>query len=325
MTSGQRYIYTLIILVVGTLIAHSLIAILAVTSVDWLPILNALRRILAVQLVVIGGMYTFIRVGSGQTHRWQVIQGIWIVGLVAYFLARTIRLPAASLLTLTPAAASLGFWLMVRYSTITRLWVDLAVKVVTGWLVCAGFILVIDTSTWVDFPAYLAAGFVLLAYVVFAAHIHKALINPNGTQTLAAYWHAAAVIFWLIGGGVFGAALTVPNVANFVHGTRLTEFPVIISEFAVIALGLGLVNQIMADLRDENRRVTGLLPYWCLVGGWLLSLLAEFSYELILLHDPLLSPDGVRDFQAFALTIALVGAIIFALGIYARRIKFDET
>ena len=324
MTAGERFVYALVILVVGVLVAYNLAALIAVSSVDWVPVANDLRSTLALLTLITGGIYMFVRDQTRDIREWSAARWVWIAGTVSYFFARSLDLPAASALTLTPAAAALGFWLMIRYSTITRLWGELAVKVVTGWLVCAGFILMVDTSGWLALPGYVAAGFVLMAYVIVAAHIHKALINPNGAQTLAAYWHAAAVILWLVS-GIVGAALTIPDVARFVLDSAIVIMPVAIGELAVIALGLGVINQIVADLRGENRRVTGLLPYWCLLGGWLVAALFELGYALVLLYDPVLSPAALQDFRAFALTIALIGAIIFALGIYARRIRLDES
>jgi len=323
MPTGKRAIYNAILLLVGGLLAYHVLAVIAIFDPAWQSRVDFLRQSLAFLLIVMSSVYVFIVDRTPHTSDLRFMRWACSGGLVLYLIGSAAGLAGVLPLTLTPAAASLGFWLMYRYSTITQLWGDLAVKVVTGWLVLAGVLLAFDTRTWPDFLGYIAVAVIALAYIIFAAHIHKALINPNGTRTLAAYWHAAAVILWLCG-GLLGAVLTVADVAMMTSQSPLATLPIFISELAIMALGLGLVNQILAELRGENQRVTGLLPYWCMLGGWLLALLMRLLRGTVLLYDPAIAPDSLRQFEAFALTIALGGAIIFALGVYARRIRWNE-
>jgi hypothetical protein len=262
----------------------------------------------------------------------------WLIGLAGYGGLRALHiilLPDHDLLRrvalhlpLTLAAIPLMFWLMVRYSNIHRPWHDLALRVVTGWLMSAGVLLCLQPDTLPDAVRWLVAGTILLAHVVVAAHCYRALSDRNESRTLAAHWHAQAVLL-LVVTGFFGAVRVLPGAS--LDETWLALLPELGKLAGFVALCLGLVNQIVAEMRGQSWRVTGLLPFWTMVAGWwlwLLTLAAMGITQVVFArigHTE--SPADLlplRRFAAGAWALIGIGMVIYCLGLIARRVSFDK-
>jgi hypothetical protein len=93
---------------------------------------------------------------------------------------------------------------------------------------------------------------------------------------------------------------------------------------------LAVLNQMAAELRGENRRVTGLLPFWLISSGMLFGGLAQAAAALVALYlDGLLRLEAGRS-AALQLPLAALaslpaallaaGLVLYALGWRARRI-----
>lgn len=272
-------------------------------------------------------------------REWTVIPSVWVAGMglhgvsgMLHALSDNEELARLDLhVAMTMAAAALMFWLMHRYSRITPLWSVLGLQVVTGWLVTAGVILSFDLDALPGFLRWLAAGFVALAYVIFAAHCYRALSDRDESQTLAAHWHALAVTLLLIVTGFGGALRIFPPAASDLAGTWLAHLPETGAGLAMVALGLGLLNQIMAELRRENRRVTGLLPFWTISGGWLLGVLAMAAMGVVqVFYGRIGYLETTTDllplirYYVAGQIITLIGLIVYAMGVYARRLRLNQ-
>ena len=106
-----------------------------------------------------------------------------------------------------------------------------------------------------------------LLVLIFAAHSYRALSDRNPTHTLAAHWYALSLLLFLLGMGLLGAVQAAPDVTIWTIGTRLSDLQSTLILLAVVAMTLGVINQATAELRGQNRRVTGLMPFWLVAFG----------------------------------------------------------
>jgi hypothetical protein len=266
---------------------------------------------------------------------WSSVVLVWSTGMAlhgafllvnAFDLFSTIQ--ADVYLAQMPVALALMFWLMLRYSNITRAWAEPGLLVVVGWLLTAGALRLLDTSAFPAWAAWLAVAYSLLAYTVFAAHCYRALSDRNRTNTLAAHWHAVTVLALLLVTGYVGTAGLIPGADAQIVQTWIVDLPLMGAEIGFVALGLGLLNQIAAELRGHDRRVTGLLPLWTISAGWLLSIVTSLltgTVQVFYARIGYSETSGdllpLLRFLAAGHALVLVGALIYALGVYARRIR----
>jgi nitric oxide reductase subunit B len=119
------------------------------------------------------------------------------------------------------------------------------------------------------------------------------------------------------------------GIRDFTTGTRLSDLQTTLMQFAVVALLLGVFNQAAAELRGQNRRITGLMPFWLVafgvVGGgaglaaagvaqvYLERLLSVGYLETQTLLIPLYT------LWFIGLILLAFGVLIYALGFWARR------
>ncbi len=223
------------------------------------------------------------------SSRVPVIQ-IWGIGLIASILSTLISLlslpdylsnqvlRALSLsLNLNIAyplgAVALGFWLMHRFSNVTPVWADRGVYNVAGMLVIAGVLVslpslyTLGSPEWTGTIGNIAVIVVPILYLIFAAHSYRALSDRNPTHTLAAHWFALSLLLFLLGIGLIGSTQTLPDVHAYTTGTRLSDLQTTLTLLAVVSMSLGFINQATAELRGQNRRVTGLMPFWLVAFG----------------------------------------------------------
>jgi nitric oxide reductase subunit B len=104
-------------------------------------------------------------------------------------------------------------------------------------------------------------------YLIFAAHSYRALSSRNPTVTLAAHWYTMGLLLLLLGPGLLGGLQAAPGIRQWTAGTRLSDLQTTLTALAVVAIVLGVINQAAAEVRGQNRRVTGLAPFWLVSFG----------------------------------------------------------
>src|SRR5262249_53395438 len=120
---------------------------------------------------------------------------------------------------------------------------------------------------WMGTLGNIAVFLVPILYLIFAAHSYHALSDRNPTHTLAAHWYALSLVLFLLGIGLIGALQAAPEVHSYTTGTRLSDLQSTLTLLAVVSMSLGFINQATAELRGQNRRVTGLMPFWLVAFG----------------------------------------------------------
>ncbi len=338
LTSAKYSIYLLIVLTVGLLpvavldvywlrpaaqtgllaLAFSLLDAPSLRLPAGLPVLWAWVLVFAVSWLEQAVLLAIFVLWCANLHRLDGLRFVWGAGMLVMLVLWRSGHPLELHLGLTWQIVALGFWLMRRYSHVRPAWAALGVKVVAGWLGIAALPLSIDLDG--GLLRTVAAGYVLLAYMVYAAHSYRALANRNAARTLAAHWHALAVLLLLCGAGGLSVLGLLPAPIPTGWLAPLAEQSVL---WAGLAVALAGVNQITAELRDENRRVTGLLPFWCVSAGVLLVLLAGFGDGLIRAYMESIGyvadTDDLLSLRQYGRFIAFSGVIIYGLGFMARR------
>ncbi len=228
----------------------------------------------------------------------------------------------------TVMALAVGYWLMHRFSNITPFWRDQSIAVIAPLLAMTGALLALA-------PEFRLAGFALvviapLALMLTAAHSYRALSDRNSSRTLAAHWYALALILWLLALGALAPLTRHPDAITAVTGTQLDAVRELLAGWALVAVGLGAVNQAVAEMRGQNRRITGLLPFWLVCFGLLGAALALAGAGLVQVYVERLLDAGALETHRTILTLyrlrlagtvaVLLGTLIYALGFAARRL-----
>jgi hypothetical protein len=275
---------------------------------------------------------------------WTAVPVIWTLGLalsaicsLAALLPVVSELAAALnyTLALTLAALALGFWLMRRFSNVPRGWAERGLYVVAGWLALAALpaaispLYIAEAGAFVGALGRIGALYLLLAYLVFAAHSYRALSDANTNRTLAAHWYGLAVLLFLLGTGTLGALNAWPEITRWTRATYLSELQRTLTALAIVCVTLAAINQAAAELRGHNRRVTGLIPFWLVTFGALgggLALAGAGLVQVTLERIPGVSHSETREyvlplyrFWAAGLASMLLGVVVYALGFYVRR------
>jgi hypothetical protein len=229
--------------------------------------------------ILVGWAGMLLRISPSRSRIVIVLAAGWIGTLAALIF------PALLRPTLAIGMVGSVFWLMSRFSRVRRDWVAFGALNCANWLSLAA-----TCAVWLP-PGWVGVAAIMVAHAIFASHIHRALIDPGETRTLAAYWVGLGVILLLLGEGI-DAILTLPGIPPERRATTLAATADWLAATAALAIVLGGVNQIGSEQRLDGRRITGLLPFWCvafgaliiglsgLIGGW-----ALFSYELGLHAD----------------------------------------
>ncbi len=258
---------------------------------------------------------------SGNRRLMAASIGIWallhyVVGVSAAAVRDFVGLPLLSL--------PLIYWLMTRFSTVTETWITLSFRVTTVLLALAGFgALMVN-----EVPAF--STIIPICLFIIAAHFYHTFTSPNGNRTLAAHWVVLTLLLWL--GAFIGTAL-VPQLGltNPTHAFGTVRLHSV-NEFAALTVILGLGNQITADFRSENRRITGLSAYWLVAFGitvsTLITLLASAVHSYVVNRG--LNPNVMpEDFyliskQAYIWQWAIwLGLIIYLVQFWIRRPRFE--
>lgn len=302
-----------------------------------------------IDALIEGGLQPLVMMGFGLLlsitayilrSGWHVtsLLRIWMIGVglaAAFLLVDLLPGPGDTLLyrlrwlvAYPLAGVGLAFWLMRRISQVTAHWTEQGAISVGGLLVLAGVLL----STTALHPA-VAIGALLIVpmcYMIFAAHSYRAFSTHNATYTLAGHWLALAVILLGVGVGVLSSFLSLPTIGLLITSSAFIRLHDLLLQWGLLAIVLSLVNQVSAELRGINRRVTGLMPFWMvnagvIGGGFVLALIgsaqiysgAIFGIEASALESALFPLRLLYSLSAFILAC---GAAIYALGFWARRL-----
>ncbi len=234
-------------------------------------------------------LLVLISVARSQTN-WTPFALVWTVGMALsvvgtaiglipttdYLADRGLRALAVGLnfdVAYVLAAVALGYWLMHRFSDVPQGWVDSSLYTVAGLLALAGTLVslsgfyALSAPEWAITLGHVGTVIVPILYLIVAAHSYKALSSRNPTMTLAAHWYALGLLLLLIGQGLLGGLQAAPGIYQWTVGTRLSDLQTTLTALSVIAIVLGVVNQVTAEIRGQNRRVTGLTSFWLVAFG----------------------------------------------------------
>lgn len=314
-----------------------------------------LPAILSIMKIILAGILIIAAVRS--VREWSSVVVIWLAGMAIVLLTSAAGLITSSdyateslIRTFTSglrlhvgftlAAIALGYWLMHRFSNITPGWSESSLYIVAGFLTLAGLIVTLGPlnafSAGPVTEMFMRIGGVIipLSYMLLAAHSYRALSDRNATHTLSAHWYTLGLILFLLGTGILGTIATYPEVNRWLQGTRLTDLQTTLVALAASAVCMGVINQAGAELRGENRRITGLLPFWLAAGGILLGGFALAGAGLVQVYLERVLSVGYLETQDFIVplyagwvagyVIFALGTLIYALGFYARRPYFTE-
>ena len=346
------YTFRLWIAVVLLSLAAGVLGLLGGRGGLELPPLLAVGVGLVVALVVIAVIRT-----EWAVHRAASVVRIWAVGMALYVTCTLVSiLPIADVLldrlldtlavgiTLYIAypmtAIALGFWLMHRVSNITPRWAELGLNTVAGLVAVAGALLTLGSlHTLVNSPIVRTIGsigvvVIPVVYLILASHSYRAFSDRNSNATLSAHWLALSVLLLLLGIGLLGGLLSLPNVTDDVMGTRLSDVQTTLARLAVAAILLGVCNQAAAELRGKNERVTGLMPFWLVTFGALGGGFALAGAGLVQVYLERLLSLGYLETQTLLIplyrlwTVGLIsiaiGLLVYMLGFWARRPRLQH-
>lgn len=196
-----------------------------------------------------------------------------------------------------------------QYTRLSDAWLRSSARVTAVLAVGAGGLALVS-AIW---AGVLAA----LCWLIILSHLYNTLNHHNRTQTLTGHWAILSAL-WLAG-GVLVLALA--------SSARLMWLANHLILMGAMAACLGVINLRAAAQRGEDRRITGLIPFWLIAlsttGGGLALLCAGVSESILRgviaeasQVDALLRPlDDLWRASGFA---ALAGWATFGLGVVAR-------
>lgn len=230
-------------------------------------------------------------------------------------------------------ALALTWWVLKRISTVPQEWANSALYTTAGLLSIAGMLLTV--AALVDDGVTQFVGPITFVSVpilcwMIAAHSYRPLSQRGPAQTLAGHWIALGVILLLAGPGFVGSISALPGVQAVIPGTRLDDLLYTLSNFAWLAICMGMLNQAVAELRGHNRRITGLLPFWLVSFGVIISSAGLAAAGIIQIYMERLIGIGYLDAQRLMVPLYLIwigglllvamGIGVYALGFRARRL-----
>jgi len=263
---------------------------------------------------------------------WAVGLSLCIAGLMVAFLPANNMLSERALsvlaqglrdtLGLGAMGIAIAFWVLTRISNSASEWIESSLLRVAGVFLIAGTLT--SASQVLHLPnAIQAAGIGAALMSVFAsawliAHSYRALSNRAPINTLAAHWYLLGVILLTVGNGVLGALLSLPVVHAVVQGTQLTVLQTHLNAVGLLAWILGFINQAVAEMRGQNFRITGLVPFWCVALGLGGASLALFAAGIVQVYLERLMSMGYLETQTALVPLYalwIIGLLIFAPGV----------
>jgi len=231
------------------------------------------------------------------------------------------------------AALSVAFWLMTRFSTVTREWAQDGLKIVAALIFLGGSLISIAPLGLPPVIGISAAPLIVLCYTIQAGHACRALSTRNADRSLAPQWIAVAALFWLVAGGFLGAISLHAGLNSAMQGTALSAAQVWIMSWALLAILCACLNSVAAELRGGNSRVTGYAPLWLIAFGAGLSTIVQGCRGVVEIY--LRDSFALERARILAMTAPLtqiwilcllavaIGIMTFALGFWARRPKIQ--
>lgn len=219
----------------------------------------------------------------------------------------------------------IGFWLMTRWSNVHPDWAKEGVFTVGGIVTLAGALVSIAPLYPLGLPAWfdITPIFIVpMCYAIFAGHQYRALRDRNTNATLSANWYAIGVLLLMAGIGFLGAVLAVPGVIQWAQGTKLTEVQFGLVALGIVAIILGFINNACAEIRGENRRITGYVPLWLVTFGTVIGAMVLGSAGVAQVYLERVLSVGYLDVQRllvpmYSVWIVCVLAVALGIGIYA--------
>lgn len=224
---------------------------------------------------------------------------------------------------------SITFWLMTRWSHVRAEWARDGVMIVATLIGVAGLLI---SFAPIGYPAWLGgivAGIVPIPYMILAGHSYRALKDRNHNQSLSPHWIGIAVLFWLAGGGFLGMISTQAGIQRWMTDTALVSAQLGLMNWGILTIILSLVNNTAAELRGENRRVTGYMPLWMIAFGSGFAFIVQACLGVLQIYlgglmsldsntvDGLLIP--LHMIWILCLIAVVIGITIYALGFWVRR------
>lgn len=176
--------------------------------------------------------------------------------------------------------AALLYWLYRRFSNVPPAWTESSLASVAILLTIGGSAALIAATVDSNVVNTVCVGLGAPCYLIAGAHGFRALSDRNQNRVMSAPWSALCLIL-LVVGGLLSVTMLSPNADLWTHNATLADVPHEFVSAAGIALILGMGNQIAAELRGQNIRVTGWVPYWLVTGGTLLTVLGLAAVGLV--------------------------------------------
>ena len=219
---------------------------------------------------------------------------------------------------------SIFFWLMTRWSRASSEWARDGVRIAAVLLVAAGSLISLAPTGPPAIVIGIATLLIPLCHLILAGHSCRALRARGADASLSPHWMALAALYWLIGGGLLG----ILGLYLKADG-HLADAQQGLITWAMLAIVMGFVNGCAAELRGDNRRVTGYAPFWLIGFGVGLATVAQICRGAVELYlREVFALDGAS-IAGLLLPLTLIwlicllavaaGILIYALGFWARR------
>lgn len=340
----QQWLYRLWwILIIGTLliggieIASSSQASSVRVDLSSTPTMMSILIDLCVSLLLFTslGISAYCKTASPFLRVWQIGMMFTISSLLAQFVVNgnweTVVRLFRVYVGYGVVGISITFWLMTRWSHVRAIWARDGVTIVASLISLSGLLISfapLGLHPWIGF---LAVWVIPISYMILAGHSYRALKDRNHNQSLSPHWIAIAILFWLAVGGFLGTISTQGGLPIWIQDTSIASAQIGWMLWGLLAIILALVNYQAAELRGENRRVTGYMPLWLMAFGNGFALIIQGCigvveiYLLKILHihrphiDVLLVP--LHMIWIVCLLAVALGIGLYALGFWVRRPK----
>lgn len=281
---------------------------------------------MAVFLLAVLGLSQFEREPSAFLRVWQI--GILLIAL---------SLPGAHLADVIGrfqvhvaygvCGISIFFWLMTQWSRVPLEWAWDGVRIAALLLALAGSLISL-APLGLPVPIIgLATLFIPPCYMILGGHSYRALSERNANASLAPHWTALAALWWLVGGGFLGTL----GIHLKMPAGHLADAQQSLIGWVMLAIVLAFVNARATELRGDNRRVTGYVPFWLVAFGVGLATVLQAGRGIVEIYLRDVFALEAAAIVGLLLPLTLIwlicllaialGIIIYALGFWARRPK----
>ncbi len=219
---------------------------------------------------------------------------------------------------------SVFFWLMTRWSRASSEWAQDGVRIAAVSLVAAGSLISLAAAGLSAIVVGIATLLIPLCHLILAGHSCRVLRERGADASLSPHWMALAALYWLIGGGFLGTFGIYLRSDGYLADAQQG-----LIGWVMLTIALGFVNGCAAELRGDNRRVTGYAPFWLIAFGVGLATVMQIcrgAVELYLREVFALDAASIAGLLLpltviwlIGLLAAAMGILIYALGFWARR------